>query len=249
MTPIGLKRGLRTPFVKMSKEFARLNAVQLSVRLVNAILEKQLVPVDRIQHLIWGSVVADPNIYSIGREAVLGSKLDNRVEAYSVTRACATSLQAVANAATYYQTFPGDVSIAIVGGVESFSTARPVISDEAAAFFQTMVSKASPVRKLGAFFKTPFWKLLPEPPSAKEYSTGLTMGQHCEQMVKAFKVSRERQDRLALASHQRPPRCQQGRRHYAYRNPLPPSTARKNSRCVFAFANTKHQLEMHPQHN
>lgn len=202
MTPIGLKRGLRTPFVKMSKEFARLNAVQLSTRLIDAILEKQLVPADKIQHLVWGSVVADPNIYSIGREAVLGSKLDNRVEAYSVTRACATSLQAAANAATYYQTFPGDISIALVGGVESFSTARPVITDEAAAFFQTMVSKASAVQKLGALIKTPFWKLFPAPPSAKEYSTGLTMGQHCEQMVKAFKISRQRQDRLALASHQ-----------------------------------------------
>ncbi len=202
MTPIGLKRGLRTPFVKMSKEFARLNAVKLSTRLIDAILEKQLVPADRIQHLIWGSVVADPNIYSIGREAVLGSKLDNRVEAYSVTRACATSLQAAANAVTYYQTFPGDASIALVGGVESFSTARPVITDEAAAFFQTMASKASVFQKLGAFIKTPFWKLMPTAPSAKEYSTGLTMGQHCEQMVKAFKVSRQRQDRLALASHQ-----------------------------------------------
>ena len=63
MKPIGLKRGYRTPFVKMGKEYALLNGVDLSVRLINGILEKNPVLVDRIQHLIWGMVVPDPNIY------------------------------------------------------------------------------------------------------------------------------------------------------------------------------------------
>ncbi len=201
MTPIGLKRGYRTPFVKMGKEFARLNAVDLSVRLVDGILEKRVVPEDRIQHVVWGMVVQDPNIYSIGREAVLGSRLDNRVEAYSVSRACATSLQAAANAVSFYQAFPEDPSVTLVGGVESFSAARPVLTDEAAAFFKLMASKGPIGKKIAAFLKTPPGKFLPVPPSAKEYSTGLTMGEHCELMVKEFKITRERQDRFALQSH------------------------------------------------
>ncbi len=199
--PIGLKRGLRTPFVKMGKEFARLNAVDLSVRLVNPLLEKQVVPPELIQHVIWGMVVPDPNIYSIAREAVLGSRLDNRVEAYSISRACATSLQAAANAASYYQAFPDEASVALVGGVESFSASRPVLTDRAAAFFKTLASKAPIGAKLRAFLATPPGAWWPVAPSAKEYSTGLTMGEHCELMVKAFAVSRERQDRFALASH------------------------------------------------
>ena len=201
MRPIGLKRGFRTPFVKMGKEFARLNAVDLSIRLVDGMLGERVVPPDRIQHLIWGMVVADPNLYSIGREVVLGSRLDNRVEAYSLSRACATSLQAAANAAAYYQAFPEDPSLTLVGGVESFSAARPVLTDEASAFFKLAGSKAPVGKKLAAFFKTPLKRFLPVPPSAKEYSTGLTMGEHCELMVKEFKISRERQDRFALASH------------------------------------------------
>lgn len=201
MRPVPLKRGFRTPFVKMGKEFARLNPVELSVRLVNGILEKQIVPQARIQHLIWGMVVADPNIYSIGRETVLASRLDRRVEAYSLSRACATSLQAAANAACYYQAFPDEPSVTLAGGVESFSTARPVLTDEAAAFFRTAAGKAPVPQKLKAFFKTSLGKFLPVPPSAREYSTGLTMGEHCELMVKHFKIPRERQDRFALASH------------------------------------------------
>ena len=202
MRPIPLKRGFRTPFVKMGKEFARLNAVDLSVRLVNGMLEKQTVPVSRIQHVIWGMVVADPNLYSIGRETVLGSRLDKQVEAYSLSRACATSLQAAVNAACYYQAFPEEPSVTLAGGVESFSSARPVLTDEAAAFFKIAASKAPILQKMGAFFRTSPPKFLPVPPSAKEYSTGLTMGEHCELMVKEFNIARERQDRFALASHQ-----------------------------------------------
>lgn len=199
--PIGLKRGLRTPFVKMGKEFARLNAVDLSVRLVDAILGKPVVPAELIQHVIWGMVVPDPNIYSIAREAVLGSRLDNRVEAYSVSRACATSLQAAANAASYYQAFPDEPSVTLVGGVESFSATRPILTDQASAFFKTLASRASVAAKLRAFFATPFSAWWPVAPSAKEYSTGLTMGEHCELMVKAFGIARDRQDRFAYQSH------------------------------------------------
>ncbi len=199
--PVGLKRGFRTPFVKMGREFAHLNAVDLSVRLVDGILDRKVVPMETIQHVIWGIVVPDPNIYSVAREVVLGSKLDNRVEAYSLSRACATSLQAAANAASYYHTFPEERSVTLVGGVESFSAARPVLTNEAARFFKRMTSKAPVGEKIQAFFQIPLKKLFPVPPSAKEYSTGLTMGEHCELMVKAFHIPRERQDHLALASH------------------------------------------------
>ena len=200
MRPIGLKRGFRTPFVKMGKEFARLNAVGLSARLIDGILEKRAVSQQRIQHVIWGMVVPEPNLYSIAREVVLASKLDNRVEAYSVSRACATSLQAAANAASFYQAFPEEPSVTLAGGVESFSATRPVLTDEASAFFKLLAGKSSPAAKLAAFFKA-FPKLLPVAPSAKEYSTGLTMGEHCELMVKEFKIARDRQDRFALSSH------------------------------------------------
>jgi len=199
--PIGLKRGYRTPFVKMGKEFSRLSPVILSARLIDRMLEIGGVPQDLIQHVIWGMVVADPNIYSIAREAVLASRLDNRIEAYSVSRACATSLQATANAVSYYQTFPEEASVTLVGGVESFSSTRPVLTDEASLFFKTLSSKASFGKKMGQFFKTPLSNFFPIPPSAREYSTGLTMGEHCELMAKEFRIARERQDQFALASH------------------------------------------------
>jgi acetyl-CoA acetyltransferase family protein len=44
--------------------------------------------------------------------------------------------------------------------------------------------------------------LMPLPPSPKEPSTGLTMGQHCEMSAKEFAIARQLQDQIALRSHQ-----------------------------------------------
>ncbi len=201
MNPIGLKRGYRTPFVKKDTLFAPLNAVDLSVELVNGMLEKLDFSQEMIQHVIWGMVVPDPNIYSIARELILGSKLDNRVEGYSVSRACATSLQATTNAATYYHAFPHERTVSLVGGVESFSATRPVLTNAASRYFKSLAEKGTFLQKLGRALKIPVTRLMPVPPAAREYSTGLTMGEHCELMIKEFKIARERQDALALASH------------------------------------------------
>jgi len=202
MQKIGLKKGFRTPFVKMHAHFRSLNAVDLSCYLVDGMLERGVVAKEAIGHVIWGMVIPDPDIYSVAREVVLGTGLDNRVEAYSLSRACATSLQATTNAASYYHTFPEEKSVSLVGGVESFSAVKPVLTPEAARYFVSLTFKGSPLQKIGRALGIPLTKLLPVPPSAREYSTGLTMGEHCELMVKEFKIARERQDAFALASHQ-----------------------------------------------
>ncbi len=202
MQPIALKAGYRTPFVKMDGPFHSLNTVDLSRILINEILAKSDFNSNYIRHVVWGMVVPDPNIYSIAREAVLASNLDKTVEAYSVSRACATSLQSATNAALYYQAFPKEKSVTLAGGVESFSSVRPVLTKEAAQYFKDLTKKGSFVQKLARALRVPVTKLLPVAPSAKEYSTGLTMGEHCELMVKEFKIDRNRQDEFALRSHQ-----------------------------------------------
>ena len=136
---IGLKLAGRTPFVKKDTYYSRLNPVELSCLLVDELIERDQVPQDLIQHLIWGMVVADPNIYSIAREVVLSSKLDNRVEAYSVSRACATSLQAATNAALYYKTLilQGEIHVAgrMMGEVGQFAL-HPNQTDFITTFYE-----------------------------------------------------------------------------------------------------------------
>jgi len=49
---------------------------------------------------------------------------------------------------------------------------------------------------------------MPIPPSPKEPSTGLTMGQHCELMAQEFNIPRAQQDEIAFRSHQNGARAQ-----------------------------------------
>src|SRR3989338_6570946 len=190
--PIGLKRGSRTPFVKAGTYYAKYrDAAEISCHLVNGMLDRLGFPQEWIQHVIWGMVVPDPNIYSIAREVVLGSRLDNGVEAYSVSRACATSLQSATNAAIYYQAFPEDRSVSLVGGAESFSAVKPILTDAAARYFKSLSLRGTFIEKLLRAVQIPMTQMLPIPPSAKEYSTGLTMGEHCELMIKEFKIERK----------------------------------------------------------
>jgi len=200
-TPIGLIQGFRTPFVKKDTFFAKMNAIDLSSALVTEMLKQLKFPQAKIQHVIWGMVCPDPDIYSIAREVVLTTALDNSVEAYSVARACATSMQSTTNAALYYQAFPSEASVTLVGGVESFSSVKPVLTRQAANYFKSLALRGTFFQKLQRTLSIPFSKLLPVPPSAREYSTGLTMGEHCELMIKEFKIDRTRQDAFALASH------------------------------------------------
>src|SRR5690606_33936931 len=55
--------------------------------------------------------------------------------------------------------------------------------------------------KLGAFKGFNLGEITPVAPSTQEPRTGLSMRQHCELMAREWKISREAQDELALASH------------------------------------------------
>ncbi len=55
------------------------------------------IPPEIIDQLVFGQVVQMPAAPNIAREIVLGAGLSVKTDAYSVTRACATSLQANAS--------------------------------------------------------------------------------------------------------------------------------------------------------
>ena len=72
-----------------------------------------------IDQLVFGQVVQMPEAPNIAREIVLGTGMSVSTDAYSVSRACATSFQAVANVTE--SIMAGTVDIAIAGGADSSS--------------------------------------------------------------------------------------------------------------------------------
>jgi len=196
---VAIVAGLRTPFVKANTAFKDLSALELGKQVVAEIVQRAEVSADTIDQIVFGAVIPSVQLPNIAREVGLAAGLPKKVDAYSVVRACATSMQALTSAADSIAM--GEVDLAVVGGVEAMSDvpimyARPVAQAIAAASRgRTLMEKVS------AFHEVRAKDLLPVPPAIAEYSTGLSMGESAEKMAKENGISREAQDAWAHRSH------------------------------------------------
>lgn len=92
---IAIVSGLRTPFARQATAFHGIPAVDLGKMVVGELLARSEIPADAIEQLVFGQVVQMPEAPNIAREIVLGTGMNVHTDAYSVSRACATSFQAV----------------------------------------------------------------------------------------------------------------------------------------------------------
>ena len=140
-----------------------------------------------------------PEAPNIAREIVLGTGMNVTTDAYSVSRACATSFQSTVNVSESIMAGFADVGIA--GGADSSSVAPIGVSKKFARTLldlsktKTLGQKIALIRKLG------LKDILPVAPAVAEYSTGISMGETAEQMAKTYQISRADQDALAHRSH------------------------------------------------
>ncbi len=204
---VAVVAGLRTPFAKMGTAYKNLSALQLGQLVVRELLQQCSLDAAEVDALVYGQVVpslAGPNI---ARELVLGLNLPRSIDAFSVSRACATSTQATASAAQMVQT--GQAQVAIAGGADSASDVPIALKKPLAEALITMSQAKKPVDKLKAFAGVQAADLLPDPPALREMSTGLTMGQAAEKMAKENGILRADQDALAHRSHTLAAKAQQ----------------------------------------
>lgn len=116
---IAIVSGLRTPFARQATAFHGVPAVDLGKLVVGEMLARSNIPADIIDLLVFGQVVQMPEAPNIAREIVLGTGMSVHTDAYSVSRACATSFQAVANVAE--SLMAGTIHAGIAGGADSSS--------------------------------------------------------------------------------------------------------------------------------
>ena len=193
--------GLRTPFLKAGTEFRDLSAVELGAQVVNELVVRSGLDPKLVDAVIFGQVVPSQLVTLIGREVVLRSQLPKTVQAWTVSRACATSVQAATDAAD--QIALGQADTVIAGGAESLSDA-PIFASRKLAQVLVAASKAKSVAaKLQAFASLKLRDVAPVPPALTEPTTGLTMGQSAEQMAQQNGIAREAQDAFSCQSHRR----------------------------------------------
>lgn len=198
---IAIVAGLRTPFAKQATFFHGVSALDMGKMVVQELIQRNELAPELVQQLVFGQVVQMPEAPNIAREIVLGTSLPVQTDAYSVTRACATSFQAAVNIAEAMMA--GHIEVGIAGGADSSSVLPIGVSKKLARALVDVNKARSLGQKLAIFKRLRFADLLPVPPAVAEYSTGLSMGQTAEQMAKSHHISREEQDLLAHNSHQK----------------------------------------------
>lgn len=196
---IAIVAGLRTPFAKQATAFHGVPAVDLGKMVVNELMQKHDVDPAIVEQLVYGQVVQMPEAPNIAREIVLGTGMNVHTDAYSVSRACATSFQSTVNVAE--SIMAGIVDVGVAGGADSSSVAPIGVTKKLARTLLDLSKAKTFGQKFGLIRKLGFKDLLPVPPAVAEYSTGLSMGQTAEQMAKTHGITREEQDALAHRSH------------------------------------------------
>ncbi len=196
---IAIVAGLRTPFAKMATYFHGVPAVDLGKMVVNEMLTRNNLDPKLVEQLVYGQVVQMPEAPNIAREIVLGTGMSVNTDAYSVSRACATSFQSTVSIAEAMMA--GNIEVGVAGGADSTSVSPIGVSKPLARALTDMQKAKTFGQKFNIIKKLGLKDLLPVPPAVAEYSTGLSMGQTAEQMAKTHSISRADQDALAHRSH------------------------------------------------
>lgn len=198
---VAIVGGARTPFAKAVTVLKDVEAVDLSSHALDGVLSRHELSPAAVEEVHWGVVVVNPRVPHLAREAVFRSQLPATTRAVTLTDNCITGTTAMVS--VYDAISAGRIEVGIAGGVESMSNTPILVSPSLAAALRDAQAERSALSRLKHFTRVAVRDLLPTLPGVEEPSTGMSMGEHCELMVKEWGIPREVQDEIALRSHQR----------------------------------------------
>ena len=185
MEDIVIVAAARTAVGKFGGSLAKVSAPELGATVIKALLDKTGVAADQIGEVIMGQVLAAGAGQNPARQAMMKAGIAQETPALTINAVCGSGLKAVMLAAQAVAF--GDSEIVIAGGQENMSASGHVV----------LGSRDG--QRMGD------WKMIDT-----MINDGLTdayakyhMGITAENVAKAFSVTREMQDELALASQQK----------------------------------------------
>src|SRR3954463_983389 len=196
---VAIVAGVRTPFTKAGTAFKTISAIDLGKLCVAELMQRTNLDGKEVEALVFGTVIPSVIAPNIAREVSLLPIFPKGVQAFSVSRACASANQAITDAAD--QIALGQMDVAIAGGSESLSNI-PILHSQGFAEALVLASKAKSLPgRLKALARIRPRDFVPITPAIAEPSTGESMGQSAEKMAKINSIAPEEQDHFALRSH------------------------------------------------
>ena len=192
----------RTPIGKFLGAFSRTPVADLGGVAARAALEASGAPPDRVDEVIFGCARQAGNGPNVARQIVRKAGLPDEVPAFTVNKACASGLKAIALAR---QTIAlGEADLVIAGGAESMSRV-PFLLDR----FRTG-HRMGDAEAVDAMYRDGFLCPL----------CGQLMGETAENLVQKYRIPRDEQDRYAAETQNR---CEAARKAGRFRDEIAPA--------------------------
>ncbi|PPK67991.1 acetyl-CoA C-acetyltransferase [Actinokineospora auranticolor] len=193
--------GNRIPFARSGGPYANASNQDMFTAALNGLVARFGLSGRRLGEVAAGAVLKHSRDFNLARECVLGSELSAETPAYDVQQACGTGLQAIVQVANKIAL--GQLDAGIAGGVDTTSDAPLQVNDDLRRILIRLNGARTLGARLGLLAKLRPGHIVPEIPRNAEPRTGLSMGEHAAITAQRWGISREAQDELAAASHQK----------------------------------------------
>lgn len=182
MKEVVIVSAVRTPIGAFGGAFKDVSAVDLGKTAVKAALEKVNLDPSKVEELIFGNVLSAGLGQNVARQVAIAAGLPNHVPSFVVNKVCGSGLKTVALAAQSISN--GDAEIVVAGGTESMSQSAYVLPN---ARWGYRMGNQQVVDTMVYDGLTDVFN---------QYHMGIT----AENIVDEYKLTREQQDELAVAS-------------------------------------------------
>ncbi|HLE69897.1 MAG TPA: acetyl-CoA C-acetyltransferase [Vicinamibacteria bacterium] len=182
---------VRTPIGKFGGALKTLSAADLGVAAARGALERSGVPANAVGEVIFGNARQAGVRPNVARQISYRAGFGESVPAYTINKACGSSLKAIMNA--YAAVALGDADVVLAGGAESMSNTPYLLLD--ARWGQKLGSS----EVVDGMYRDGFLCPL----------CGQLMGETAETLADRHRISREESDRYALESQHR---CERARK-------------------------------------
>ena len=180
---------VRTPIGRYGGMFGSLSAVDLGVTALKGLLERTGVAADAVEDVILGHCYPNSDAPAIGRVVALDAGMPVTVPGMQVDRRCGSGLQAVIQACL--QVASGDNDLVVAGGAESMSNV---------AFYSTDMRWGGARHGVRVHDGLARGRVTA---GGKHHPVPGGMLETAENLRRRYGISRQEQDELAVASHQR----------------------------------------------
>ncbi len=178
--------GARTPIGKLMGGLSSLSAAQLGAAALSGALSRAGVEAEQVDYVIMGQVLQAGAGQNPARSAALGAGVPPHVPSITINKVCLSGLNAVATADQMIRA--GECEVVLAGGMESMSQAPHVLPGSRRGFTYGDTSLVDSMAYDALY----------------DQATGQSMGALTESCnTGASEVSRQEQDEVAAASHQR----------------------------------------------